>query len=265
MYSKPRLAIKYLRYLFSASNGKGHGVHSPFVYGFIRNVLKDRPEPDWFPKIEALRTKWLRSPDFISVTDLGGKGDGSSIRRSVSGLAARSLSSRKFGRFLFRLARYYSSQHLLELGTSLGISGSYLLAGAGDKAKLVSIEGSGEIAALARKTFDELNFKNVQVVTGDFELALPATLKKDFQPDLVFIDGNHRKFPLLAYFNLLLQQRPLPVVIVLHDIHWSNEMEEGWQTICSLPQVRLTVDLFSAGLVFFDDKFLIKQHFTIRF
>ena len=35
MYSSFQLALKYLRYWFTASNGKGHGVHSPFVFEFI--------------------------------------------------------------------------------------------------------------------------------------------------------------------------------------------------------------------------------------
>ena len=39
MYSSLTLLKKYFQYLLKASNGKGHGVHSPFVYAFIKNVL----------------------------------------------------------------------------------------------------------------------------------------------------------------------------------------------------------------------------------
>jgi len=42
-------------------------------------------------------------------------------------------------------------------------------------------------------------------------------------------------------------------------------MEEAWQVICDDPDVMLTIDLFSAGLVFFRDQFRVKQHFIIRF
>ena len=41
LYGPIKLAFKYLRYWIVASNGKGHGVHSPFVYDFIENVLND--------------------------------------------------------------------------------------------------------------------------------------------------------------------------------------------------------------------------------
>ena len=42
MFSKWQLAAKYLNYYLTASNGKGHGMHSPFIFHFITKVLKDK-------------------------------------------------------------------------------------------------------------------------------------------------------------------------------------------------------------------------------
>src|SRR5690606_32159448 len=42
MYSRYQIARKYLHYYLTAANGKGHGIHSPFVYDFVRNVLNDK-------------------------------------------------------------------------------------------------------------------------------------------------------------------------------------------------------------------------------
>ena len=39
MYNRGQLALKYIKYLVVASNGKGHGIHSPFVFDFIIHVL----------------------------------------------------------------------------------------------------------------------------------------------------------------------------------------------------------------------------------
>ncbi len=41
MYSKSKMEIKYLPWWLTASNSKGHGMHSPFVFDFIINVLND--------------------------------------------------------------------------------------------------------------------------------------------------------------------------------------------------------------------------------
>jgi hypothetical protein len=54
-------------------------------------------------------------------------------------------------------------------------------------------------------------------------------------------------------------------MVIFDDIHWSAEMEQAWNTIRENNAVRLSVDLFFIGLVFFSDQFKEKQHFTIRF
>ena len=57
MYSSFQLALKYFKYWLTASNAKGHGVHSPFVYDFIKNVLNDWRQFDCFRYIESLRSE----------------------------------------------------------------------------------------------------------------------------------------------------------------------------------------------------------------
>jgi hypothetical protein len=54
MYGPLTLAFKYLRYLFMAANGKGHGVHSPFVFEFITRVLNDKRHFYAFDAIEKI-------------------------------------------------------------------------------------------------------------------------------------------------------------------------------------------------------------------
>ena len=85
------------------------------------------------------------------------------------------------------------------------------------------------------------------------------------QTDLVFLDGNHRKKPVLEYFEKVLENIAPASLIIIHDIHWSGEMEEAWSIIRKHPKVKMTIDIFSAGLVFFREEFKVKQHFMIRF
>ena len=60
MYSSFQLARKYLQYYIKASNGKGHGMHSPFVFDFILNVLNNRQNYIPPPEIEDLRKELLQ-------------------------------------------------------------------------------------------------------------------------------------------------------------------------------------------------------------
>ncbi len=45
MFTRFQLAKKYLHYYLTASNGKGHGIHSPFVFDFVKHVLNDKKTP----------------------------------------------------------------------------------------------------------------------------------------------------------------------------------------------------------------------------
>jgi hypothetical protein len=53
-------------------------------------------------------------------------------------------------------------------------------------------------------------------------------------------------------------------VFVLDDIHGSRDMERAWNVIRQHPDVRLTIDLFFIGLVFFRRN-QPRQHFRLRF
>ena len=71
MYSSTQLAFKYLKYRLTASNGKGHGVHSPFVFEFITKVLNDKSSFDFFQSIESLRRELKSNNSEINVPDFG--------------------------------------------------------------------------------------------------------------------------------------------------------------------------------------------------
>jgi len=265
MYSKFQLAKKYLRYYFTASNGKGHGVHSPFVFDFIKNVLNDKKQYSSYDVIETQRKKLLHDTTMIEVEDFGA---GSSViktnQRVVKNIAQSSLKPKKFSQLLFRMVRYYQPQTIIELGTSFGITTAYLAKG-NAKATVFTCEGSKNIAAIAKQNFNNLSIKNIVVTEGDFAKTLPALLTQLKTIDFAFIDGNHRKIPTLDYLAKLLNSSTSSTLLIFDDIHWSAEMEAAWAEIQQHPAVTLTIDLFFIGIVCINDSFKVKQHFTIRF
>ncbi len=92
MYSSFRLALKYIRYYITASNGKGHGIHSPFVYQFVRSVFRDVSSDPSCQQLEAYRRELLRDETILTVEDFGaGSVTGLKKERKVSQLAASSL------------------------------------------------------------------------------------------------------------------------------------------------------------------------------
>lgn len=265
MFSSWQLIKKYSSYYLTALNGKGHGIHSPFVYDFVRKVLIDKRHFYAYNQVEALRRKLLHNETIIEVEDFGA---GSTIsktnQRSIASIARHAAKSKKWAQLLFRIVNYYQPEHILELGTSLGISTAYM-ALANPQAQVVTAEGSAAIAAQAKRNFQSLQLSAIQQVTGNFDNTLPGILAALPRLDLAFIDGNHRYEPTVQYFKQLLPHLHDSSVVIFDDIHWSADMEKAWEEVKEDPAVRLSIDLFFVGLVFFGDQFKVKQHFTIRF
>jgi predicted O-methyltransferase YrrM len=265
MYSATQIGIKYLRYYWNAANGKGHGIHSPFVFEFVTEVLNNKGEYYDFGKIESARTSFLNNDRVIEVKDLGAGSTGNnSGRRMVRDIAKRALKSPKYASLLFRIVNHYQPQNILELGTSLGITSSYLAA-ANRSARLLTLEGVPAIASVAKDYFRESDLSNIELVEGNFDDTLPVALRSLGRVDLAYIDGNHRYAPTIKYFEEILEYSHDYSILILDDIHWSKEMEQAWDHCRADARVRLSIDLFFIGLLFFRKEFKVKQDFVIRF
>lgn len=265
MYSRTKLALKYLAYCFHAQSGKGHGIHSPFIFDFITNVLNDKTDYPEYGTVESLRRMLSADKSYLNILDLGaGTRTGNKNTRTVSSIAASAVKSKKYGQLLFRLIKYYRPATLLEIGTSLGVTTSYLSL-ANPEARLITLEGSPEIADKAVYNFKRLGLENISLVRGDFDQTLPELLDTISNIDFAFIDGNHRKEPTVRYFELLLPKMNNDSFIVFDDIHWGSEMEAAWGKIRTHESARCSIDLFFMGIIFFKKEFWERQDFTIRF
>lgn len=265
MYSRFQLGLKYLRYYLAASNGKGHGMHSPFVFEFITKILNDKTIYPDYEKVEALRGGLLNDHTVLEIEDFGA---GSSVtkknKRSISSIAKNAAKPKKFGQLLFRMLKYYQPATILEMGTSLGITTSYLSLAKPD-ARVITMEGSKEIAEVAQVNFRNLEIRNVEIIEGNFDTTLSSLITHHSSIDFAFIDGNHRQEPTERYFKELLAKTNNDSILVFDDIHWSSEMEAAWETIRNNAAVTCSIDLFFIGIVFFRKEFKEKQHFEIRF
>jgi len=265
LYSKTTIAQKYLHYLLTSSNSKGHGMHSPFVFDFIINVMNDKSVYPDYKKNENIRQQLLQNKNTIEVEDFGaGSGVIKTNTRRIDKIAASSLKPKKYAQLLYRIIKYYQPQQILEIGTSLGITTAYL-ATANSNSLVTTHEGATSIAKIAAETFNELLASNIQLKRGDFSQTLPGTIAELNCIDFAFIDGNHKRNPTWQYFEMLLTKSNENSIFVFDDIHWSEDMERVWEEIKLHPSVTLSIDLFFIGIVFFKKDFKVKQHFTIRF
>lgn len=265
MYTPLQLTWKYLRYWLTASNGKGHGTHSPFVFDFIANVLNDTRAISSATSIESCRRQFKSDARMIEVDDFGaGSGHLKKKQRRVSDIARTSLKPVKYAQLLHRMVRHYQPGSILEIGTSLGITTQYLATG-NPNANVYTLEGSSNIAAIAQTGWQANQLNNIRLFEGEFSGTLPAVLSSLPSVDFAFVDGNHQYQPTLDYVDLILTKATAETILVLDDIHWSPGMEKAWKQLLTDPRVRVSVDLFFIGMILVNPAFKARQDFRIRY
>lgn len=252
--------VQYARYLIH-SHGR-HGVHSPFVYRLIEEVLNDSKRYYPFEALEAERSKLLHTREKIEVLDLGaGSHTQKGAVRKVSAIAASALKRPKYARLLFRLVNHLKYRDVLELGTSLGITTAYLAA---TGARVVTLEGCGNTQRIAASSLENLELSsNVQCIEGAFEATIhhPA-VQAEF--DLIFIDGHHIGSAMLAYYAELRKRLKPGGCVIIDDINWSKDMHDAWKSLLLTTDLHLRIDLFEMGILI-DRPEMEAQTFTLRY
>jgi len=182
--------------------------------------------------------------------------------RRISKIAKKGLSNAKTSRLLYRVIKYFQHRHVVELGTSFGINALYLATNR--NVKVASFEGCNETMKIARKTIDQAEVYNIELVEGNIDHTLKPYLQQNPAVDLAFIDANHRYLPTLDYIELLLKHQKDELVIVLDDIYWSKEMSYAWNELYQMSEFTLSIDLFTLGILIVK-KDLAKQHYVLDF
>lgn len=256
--------IDYIKYYAVAKSA--HGVHSPFVYKFITELLENTNEDYYqFKELAEVRNKLAKNNSVIEITDFGA---GSKVfkdnKRKISGLVKHGTSKRKFSELYFKLINFTNSQYIVELGTSIGLNTLYL-AKSNSKSTIYTLEGCPELAKFSKQLFEEYEAKNIHLINDTFEKAFPKLLNEIPKLDFLYVDGNHNYESTIHYFKLGLAKKHNHSVFVFDDINWNDEMKKAWEEIKNHPEVTLSLDLFSVGIVFFRKEQKQKEHFVLKY
>ena len=254
----------YIKFYVKSKPAIGHGIHSPFVYQFSTEILlKGSKKIEKLNQIELLRKNLAKDKRVIEVSDFGAGNSSGKKLRKISEIAKTASSSRKYCNLLFKIVDQFKPESIIELGTSFGIASASMALSSPDL-ELITIEGCPAIAGIAKENFESLGIKNIQPHIGQFDEILPTILPKLKHPFVAFIDGNHRYEPTLKYFKQILSACNNQSIIIIDDIHWSEEMEKAWNEIKAMPEAIICIDIFRMGIVFFRTG-LPKQEFIIRY
>ena len=262
----------WLKHYLTAWNTGGEGVHSPYLFEWVRMVMSDKHAYRVWEDIESVRARMLVSDQVVEFVDYGSgvgrKGEGAKGEKRVKDIAKGSLARAKYAQMLFRLVNWLGHQlreenrglTIVELGTSLGVTTAYL-AGVDTRDKVYTYEGCEAVAKIAKENWNVLGMNNISCLVGPIDAEL---LRGGLgYIDVAFVDANHTYEASMRYFDVLAQKVHEKSVVVMDDIHHSEEMERAWKEICADERVTSTIDLYQMGLVFFD-KHYWKRNYRMR-
>ncbi len=253
----------YINYRIKAKYKKGHRIHPPFAFDLVRHDFYENDSYYHFDLIDKIRRDLLENRGKIDVNDLGaGSKKFSGKLRRISSLVKYNATPKNQGELISRLVVRFKPQNIIELGTSLGL-GTLYLSMPNSKAKVFTVEGCSNIAAIAENTFRKAHVTNIYLTNDSFENALPKLLNEMDQVDMVYFDGNHSYDATISYFKMCLEKASDSALFIFDDIHWSKGMDQAWDEIIKNDKVSVSFDLFHLGIAIIN-KDVLKQHYIVK-
>ena len=229
----------------------GFGVHSPFVFNLITKVIEESCPYYAFHDIEMERRKLLLRMEQLTYPDR--QQENKLKTRPLGRIAEREAISRKQGMLLFRLANYFRSKRIIQLGPAMGISTLYLTSYAADL-KCIAIEHVPGFARIASEVLARAARNPVDLRVGASRELFPKALVDMEKVDFVLFNTLYEQQNTCCLFEEALKYVHSDTVFVFEGIRQSRQMRNCWKEICSHPEVTVTMDLYSMGLVFFNPK-----------
>ena len=215
-----------------------------------------------FARVEAHRKRLLASNEVVDYRVFG-----SNNTELIKNVCAKATSPATWARLIYTLAKELPAKKVLEIGTNLGVSGSYLLEAmrSTEGSHLVTMDGMPRYVEISREAFltivPEARF---ETIVGRYEDTFDAMVARHEGFDLLFIDGNHQRDPTVEYFLKLLSRATRPSLWVFDDIYWTTGMEDAWRTIRHHPQTAYSIDMYKQGIVVVDPAVTEPRHFKFH-
>jgi predicted O-methyltransferase YrrM len=225
---------------------KGYGVHSPFVYSFITKVIEEKASFYAFDEIDKLRQKIIatnKDSNQASVPDIRQK---------------------NYGALLFRIVNFFKCNTVLQIGSSPGILSLYLAMASPKNCRCYVLDKKIAVLEDIMVFSKEHQLHNLQFIAGDYKENLAGLHSFSPRLDMIFIN---RLPDFEKAEDLFLSCRPFlykKTVLIINDIMKDKNMNQLWQKIKEESDVRVSIDLYALGIVFFDEN-LPKKHYKSYF
>lgn len=250
-----RIARK-LHYLKKARYRHGHGIHSPFLFRLITDVIENKKR---LPAYKILRDQRDRLSDFIKQ-EKGRSGiqtfsDSiliSSGRRNLFKAVELPL---RYGKLLFRLINEFNPKNISCFGPTFGLNLLYF-ALSDNSTPVNFFQADNYLQPIIQETLKDAEVQNVKPRSWETPL-------NEFA-DFIFINFPFSPVETDSLIKAQLVSNGDNEVIIIRGIHESGQMESIWNDLIKNNKVRVSLDLFEIGIILFR-KNLQKENFIFKY
>jgi len=223
---------------------KGYGIHSPFVFDLITNVVEQRLPFYAYKDIDLIRLHLRLHNQSIIYKEK---------QYSIKKYLQKQAITKKEGELLFRLSNHYKLHSIVSVGSSMGFTPLYLT-GYSSKSQCITLEQEQDIAAIAQKSISKSSCSLIQIMQGAYQSLLPEALSKLQQIDCIYISKEITTEELMKIYQDILPFLHDKSIVIISGIHASSQKRNLWKQICKDPKITVSVDLYKLGLIFFRPK-----------
>ena len=244
IFESLRVIYHFVRFAFSAKSIDT--IDSPLVFRICEMLRKNIAPNQIISHTERRRMHLISNETLIYRQSLGSKSSMiQSESVSIAQLANTAVSPKYKCEILYKLIDSIRPEKVLELGTSLGISTSYI--SALDSIEYIdTVEGSQSIALYnSNSEFDpKIRFHNMS-----FQSFIDHAYARKTKYDCIFIDGHHTYDATLSYVNQLKELLNPKGYIIIDDIYWSSDMIKAWEELRNDSYFNLKINMFFFGVI----------------
>jgi precorrin-6B methylase 2 len=212
----------------------------------ITKVIEEKTDYYAFEEIENFRKKLLSGHD------------------EISRITAKETQASDYGKFLFRMVNFFKCKNVIQIGSSTGIMGLYLAMASRTQCDCFLLEERTGLLQAVKENALAHNLNKLHCIEGNYEENLKTLHSKLPEADLIFINQLPSSIEMEKGILLCKPFIKKTSILILNDIVKNKKMKNLWNLLKEHPRSRVTMDLYTLGILFFDDK-LPKRHYKTYF
>lgn len=205
---------------------RGHGIHSPFVFSFVTNIVENRHA-------------------FYAYSD---------IETYLSERRKKKYKSKKINKLIFQIILFYKKNNILEIGSGKDYNALYASA-ISQQVKMTCVETRTSL----RKQLSTLLYDWKHPIS--LQETLPQTAEKF---DCILVDFKRYSDNPEVLCDYLFAHSNENTVIILNNIRTNPSVYSLVQQIRKDQRVRISLDMYQTAVFFFDTKYY-KRNYLLSF